>query len=191
MRSWRLLRRNGDRTARYLHARETSQRAVPFDMPPDPDRGSVLQRVRQLTESLDGAIDEGTGSALDRLIESWIARWIATVEAGYADHCAVISVYRGQAGQRLTEAVHTAGNENEELDRIRGAYLACQSRLASEQADRAVPDMTPAMPADPRPDWSAPHLLSGRSRIRPVVTALLALIGAFTVTVAVRTTPGS
>jgi hypothetical protein len=124
----------GGRAARYMHIPEIDRwRAVPFDMPPDPERAAVLQRVRQITESLDGAIDEGTGAALDRIIESWVAKWIATVEADYTDHCGVINVHRGQAAQWLTEARHTARHENEELDRIRAAYLACRGRLAGEQ----------------------------------------------------------
>jgi len=106
---------------------------VRFDMPADPDRGTVLPGARQYTQSLDGAIDEGTGPALDRIIEAWVAKWIATVEADYADHCAVINVHRGQAAQWLTESIHTARHENEELERIRGAYLACRARLAGEQ----------------------------------------------------------
>ncbi len=120
--------------ARYMHIPEIDRwRAVPFDMPPDPERGTVLQRVRQITESLDGAIDEGTGAALDRLIQSWVTTWIATVKADYTDHCAVINVHRGQAAQWLVEVTHTAEHENEELERIRAAYLASRARLAGEQ----------------------------------------------------------
>jgi hypothetical protein len=120
--------------ARYMHIPEIDRwRAVPFNMPPDPERGTVLQRVRQYVESLEGAIDEGTGAALDLLIEAWVAQWIATVETDYTDHCAVINVHRAQAAQWLTESTHTARHENEELERIRAAYLACRTRLAGEQ----------------------------------------------------------
>ncbi len=125
---------DGDRAARYMYIPEIDRwRAMPFDMPPAPERGTVRQRVRQITESLDGAIDEGTGAALDRLIDSWVASWIATVETDYADHCAVINVHRGQAAQWLAESTHTARHENEELERIRAAYLASRARLAGEQ----------------------------------------------------------
>jgi hypothetical protein len=123
-----------DRADRYMRIPEIDRwRAMPFDMPPAPERGTVLQRVRQITESLEGAIDEGTGAALDRLIEAWAASWIATVEADYTDHCAVINVHRGQAAQWLTESNRTARHENEELERTRAAYLACRARLAGEQ----------------------------------------------------------
>ena len=44
---------NGDRAARYMHIPEIDRwRAVPFDMPPDPERGTVLQRVRHRLERL-------------------------------------------------------------------------------------------------------------------------------------------
>lgn len=129
-----------DHVGQYMHIPEIDRwRAVPFDMLPAPERGAVLERVRQLTESLEGAIDEGTGATLDRLIESWVASWIAAVEAEYVDHCAVISVHRGQAAQWLTESTLTARHENEELDRIRVAYLACRSRLAGEQSGSGDP----------------------------------------------------
>ena len=134
---------DGDRAARYMRIPEIDRwRAVPFDMPPDPERGTVLQRVRQITESLDGAIDEGTGAALDRLIEAWVAKWIATVESDYTDHCAVINVHRGQAAQWLAESIHTTRHENEELDRIRAAYLACRARLAGEQPGHPTTEHT-------------------------------------------------
>ena len=60
--------------ARYMSFSEIDRwRAVPFDMPPPPERGAVMQRVRQLVEGLDGALDEGTASALDRYIEAQAA----------------------------------------------------------------------------------------------------------------------
>ena len=153
-------------------------RAVPFDMPPDPERGTVLQRVRQLTESLEGAIDEGTGAALDPIIESWVAKWIATVEADYTDHCAVINVHRGQAAQWLTESTHTARHENEELDRIRAAYLACRARLAGEQpATRPPSTPIPAENCDDRPH-SHPRTAHGaRGRTGPPRTCSPAAAG--------------
>jgi hypothetical protein len=143
----------GDRTSRYLHIPQIDRwRAMPFDMPPNPDRGTVLQRVRQIVESLDGAIDEGSGRALDLHIESWVAAWIHTVEVEYADHCAVIDVHRGQASQWLIESMHAAAYESEELDRIRAAYLACRSRLAGEPVAAGQRPDGPAdlvRPADP------------------------------------------
>jgi hypothetical protein len=129
-----------DHVGRYMDIPEIDRwRSMPFGMLSAPERDAVLQRVRQLTGSLEGAIDEGTGAALDPLIESWTASWIAAVEAEYSDHCAVISMHRGQAAQWLTESILTAQHENEELDRIRVAYLACRSRLVGEQSGSGNP----------------------------------------------------
>jgi hypothetical protein len=125
---------------RYMHIPEIDRwQAVPFDMPPDPDRAAVMQQVRDIVKSLEGAIDEGTGATLDQMIESWVASWIAIVETDYVDHCGVISVHRGQASEWLTESTRTAQHENEELERIRAAYLACRARLAGEQPGPGYP----------------------------------------------------
>jgi hypothetical protein len=113
----------------------TRWRAVPFDMPPAPERGAVMQRVQRLTESLEGAIDEGTGASLDLLIESWARSWIAIVETEHVDHCAVISVHRGQAQQWLAETTATAQHEREELGRVQMDYLASRQRLTGELTD--------------------------------------------------------
>ena len=117
----------------------TRWRAIPFDMAPAPERGAVMQRVQQLTESLEGAIDEGTGASLDLLIESWARSWIAIVETEYVNHCAVISMHRGQAQQWLTKTTATAQHEREELGRDRTDYLASRQRLTGELADPTLP----------------------------------------------------
>jgi hypothetical protein len=116
--------------ARYMSFSEIDRwRAVPFDMPPAPERGAVMQRVRQLVEGLDGALDEGTASALDRYIESWIGRWIATVETEYADHCGVIDLFRCQAAEWMRETTVKLEHARAELDQIRQDYLAVAARL--------------------------------------------------------------
>jgi hypothetical protein len=182
----------------------------PFDMAPTPKRDTVLRQVRQLTESLEGAIDEGTGAALDRLIESWAGSWIAVVESEYVDHCAVISVHRGQAQQGLTEASAIAQHEREELDRIRSDYLTCRQRLTGERPDQAssgdslapagvqdpehvagpvAPAAEAAAPSTrpaPQPDWSAPHLVAGRGLVGIILGAILILIGALADTIAFK-----
>jgi hypothetical protein len=104
-------------------------RAVPFDMPPPPERGAVMQRVRQLVEGLDGALDEGTASALDRYIEAWVGRWIATVETEYADHCGVTNLFRCQAAEWTRETTVKLEQARAELDQVRGDYEAVAARL--------------------------------------------------------------
>jgi hypothetical protein len=128
--------------ARYMSFSEIDRwRAAPFDMPPPPERGAVMQRVRQLVEGLDGALDEGTASALDRYIEAWVGRWIATVETEYADHCGVINLFRCQAAEWMRETTVKLEHARAELDQIRGDYLAVAERLrrdafAGFEADR-------------------------------------------------------
>jgi hypothetical protein len=143
----------GDRSSRYVYLPEIDRwRALGYDMPPDPVREAVLKRVEQMTQALGGAIDEGTGAALDGVIESWVAAWIASVETAYSDHCGVNSVHRSQASQWLTESTHKAQYERDELDRTRAAYLACRARLGGETAapdDTDAPQLTsPTGPAE-------------------------------------------
>jgi len=134
-------RNTGPSQSRYMHIPEIDRwRAVPFAMTPPPERPIVMEEVRQHTRSLEGAIDEGTGASLDRLIESWAGSWIATVQSEYVDHCAVISVHRGQAQQWLTEATVTAQHEREELDQIRADYLASRRRLTGGPSDPVLSD---------------------------------------------------
>lgn len=138
-------RDGGPGQGRYVNIPEIDRwRAVPFGMTPPPERSAVMERVRQLTQSLEGAIDEGTGASLDRLIESWAGSWIATVQSEYVDHCAVISVHRGQAQQWLTEATVTAQHQREELEQIRADYAASRRRLTGEPADPAVSSVPPS-----------------------------------------------
>lgn len=115
---------------RYLDIREIDNwRSVEFQVPPPPDRDAVLRRVEQYVSSLRGAIDEGTGAALDPIIQSWAASWLATVETEYTDHRAVIHIHRGQALQWLTDSTVLARHEREKLNRIRADYLASHARL--------------------------------------------------------------
>jgi hypothetical protein len=119
--------------ARYMSFSEIDRwRAVPFDMPPPPERGVVMQRVRQLVEGLDGALDEGTASALDRYIEAWVGRWIATVETEYADHCGVINLFRCQAAEWMRETTVKLEHAHAKLDQIRGDYETVAARLRSD-----------------------------------------------------------
>lgn len=119
--------------ARYMSFSEIDRwRAMPFDMPPPPERGAVMQRVRQLVEGLDGALDEGTASALDRYIEAWVGRWIATVETEYADHCGVINLFRCQAAEWMRDTTVKLEHARARLDQIRGDYEAVAARLRSD-----------------------------------------------------------
>jgi len=124
--SWPALRE----PRRYLEIREIDNwRSLPFMVPPPPDREAVLQAIQRYVESLQGAIDEGTGEALDPLIRAWLAGWLATVETEYADHAAVIKIHRSQALQWLTDSNVLARHERDKLEQIRADYLASRARL--------------------------------------------------------------
>lgn len=116
---------------RYMHIPEIDRwRSLGQDMPPAPERGAVMQRVRQLVEGLDGALDEGTGAALDRLIEAWVAAWLAGVDLAYVDGCSVIDVHYGQASQWLVETETLLEHETAKLARLSGTRDAAHARLA-------------------------------------------------------------
>lgn len=138
----------GVSSARYVSFTEIDRwRAVPFDMPPPPERGEVVQHVRQLVQQLDGALDEGTASVLDRTIEAWTGRWIATVETEYADHCALIDLFRCQAAEWMRETTVKLEHAHAELDQIRGDYLAVAGQLRPKidaTADATETDGEPA-----------------------------------------------
>jgi hypothetical protein len=132
---------------RYVQLTEIDRsRAAAFNMPGGPERGAVRQRVRQKVESLQGAIDEGTGTALDREIESWVATWINVVLAEHADHRAILKSHLSQAEQWRDELVLRAKQAQDELVRLREAYAAACVRLAREHD----PELTP--PVDDEPD---------------------------------------
>jgi hypothetical protein len=170
--------RRGARSAENLES--DRWHAVSVDMPQAPDRSAVMQRVRELTDSLEGTIDEGTSASLDLMIESWGGAWIAAVESEYVDHCAVISAHSGQAQQQLIHANADAVHEIEKLDQLRRDYLASRQRLTGESSDSAPLGSGPAG----RLDWTAPHLVAGRSMVGLILGAVLILAGAVADTVA-------
>jgi hypothetical protein len=51
-------------------------------------------------------------------------------------------VHCGQASEWLAESARTTQHEDEELDRVRDAYLACRTRLSGEpgHSGRAMTD---------------------------------------------------
>jgi hypothetical protein len=108
-------------------------RSLDFSVPPAPIRGEVEQRVRQLAEALEGAIDEGSGSALDLLIESWTASWIASVNTDFIDHASVTDVHYGQAAEWLVEAEAELEFALAELDLIEQLYRDARQRLAGTE----------------------------------------------------------
>jgi hypothetical protein len=180
-------------------------RLSPFDMAPAPDRFQVMERVKDLTTDLRGGIDEGTGASLDRLIESWTASWIAAVKSEAIDRRKEISIERGHATQRLTEARVAAEYEGEKLAEYRFDLYASRRRLTGESYRPARPigydqdswgeplalEAAPDAHGPERPnrqDWSEPHLIAGRSMWTVVLGGVLILIGAMADTIAFHNT---
>lgn len=110
-----------------------SWRSLGHDIPPVPEREAVMQRVRQLVEGLEGAIDEGTGAALDRLIETWVAAWLASVDTAYVDACSVVDEHYGQASQVLVETEAVFEHETDKLARLRRTRDDAYARLAGTE----------------------------------------------------------
>ena len=120
---------------RYLEIQEIDNwRPLPYPVPPPPDRLAVLRAVEQYVESIRSGVDEGTGSALDPVIKSWLAGGIATVDTDYADHTAVIEIHHGQAVQWLTDSKVIAQHERTKLEQIRADHLASRARLGGTAA---------------------------------------------------------
>jgi hypothetical protein len=112
----------------------------------------------------------------------------------------------------VTEATITAEHEREKLDQYRSDRSAIRQRLTGESSDPALPSALlattevqdpgngtrPVVPTaastvsghepSPRQDWTAPHLVAGRSRWGIVVGAFLILIGAMADTIAFHNT---
>lgn len=104
-------------------------------MAPPPDRELVRRRIESEVGSLDGAIDEGTAAALDRLIESWVAQWLATVDTEYIDACAVVDVHYGRAAQALTDAETHLEFLDAELTRLQEVRDEAADRLRGRKED--------------------------------------------------------
>ncbi|MGW5718973.1 hypothetical protein ACWEVP_22565 [Amycolatopsis sp. NPDC003865] len=133
-----------DKPGPFLQLTEIDRwRAVPFDMPPAPDRGTCRQRVRQLVEQLGDAVDEGTGAALDLVVESWVAAWVESVRTEYLDHQTVLALHLGQATQYRRELELQASHATEELERLNEAGEQCRAELAGRSPgagpERPVP----------------------------------------------------
>jgi hypothetical protein len=142
-----------DKPGPFLQLTEIDRwRAVPFDMPPAPDRGTCRQRVRQLVEQLGDAVDEGTGAALDLVIESWVAAWIESVRTEYLDHQTVLALHLGQATQYRRELQLQAGHASEELDRLNEAYERCRAELTGRPRDAGPERPVPVRDDDEEDD---------------------------------------
>jgi len=125
-------------------------RPLPYAMQPTVHLGAARQRVRQLVEDLlPGALDEGTGGALDRLIESWAAAEIETLKAEHADHSAVVDRLVGLANEQVFRAQATADRDRQLLELAQRDLVAARVRLGADASWPAEVQTTAAKPATP------------------------------------------
>lgn len=132
---------------RYLRFPQIDRwRAAPFDMPSGPDRDALQQRIPEMIEELREAVDEGSGTVLDRQISSWVASWLAGVETDYVNHCALIHRLRGQAEQWARETAIELDQAQEQLHSLTGDYETLLARLRASGA--AAPGTRPGLTDD-------------------------------------------
>lgn len=118
-----------------------------YPMTPPHDADQARQRVRQLVEALqpDG-VDEGTGAALDPLIQSWTAGWLAGIDSEHTDHTAEIDVQFGAAKEQLARARSIHDNDLYRLELARRDHAEARRMLGDEFGPVRVPPAGPEPP---------------------------------------------
>jgi len=131
---------------RQVDARR-EQTPVSYPMAPPHDAETARQRVRQLVEALrpDG-IDEGTGAALDPLIQSWTAGWLAGIDAEHTDHTAAIDLRIGSAKEQVARAQSTHEHDLYRLELARRDHTEARRLLGDDLGPVRV---SPAGPEHP------------------------------------------
>ncbi|MGW5230427.1 hypothetical protein ACWEP5_36535 [Nocardia niigatensis] len=105
-------------------------RSKGHEMAPPPDRAAVMKRIEVEVERLIGALDEGTDRAVDGLIESWVAQWLATEDAAYIDACSIVDVHYGRAAQIAVTADSDLDFATTELHRLQAEHDHLAAALA-------------------------------------------------------------
>lgn len=102
----------------------------PYTMTPPASADEARQRVQQLVEGLlpDG-VDEGTGAALDKLITSWAAGWLAGIDTQHADRTAEIDGLIAAAKEQVTDARAEHEHQALRLEIARQEHLDARQRL--------------------------------------------------------------
>lgn len=135
-------RRATSREAGFADTHQSAGNApLPYTTASPESAHDARQRVQQLVQGLmpDG-VDEGTGAALDRLIASWTAGWLAGIDAEHADHSAAIDRLIVSAREQVADA--RAEHEHRALR----LQIARQEQLDARQRLGATPPL-------PAPGW--------------------------------------
>ncbi len=127
------------------------QALVSYSMTPPHDADEARKRVRELVEALqpDG-IDEGTGAALDPLIQSWAAGWLAGIDAEHSDHTAAIDVQIGLAKEQVARARSTHDHDLYRLELARRDHAEARRMLGDESGPVRVLAAGPEPPTGTR-----------------------------------------
>lgn len=133
---------------RFTEIYELDRKApLPYAMAPRHDAGAARQRVRQLVESLQpGGVDEGTDAALDPLIQSWTAGWLAGIDSEHADHKAVIDMLIGSAKEQAARATATHTHDRYRLELARRDHREARRRLGDDEPDISPDEPPTAVP---------------------------------------------
>jgi len=111
-----------------------------YPMTPPHDADRARQRVRELVEALqpDG-LDEGTGAALDPLIQSWTAGWLAGIDSEHTDHTGVIDVQVGSAKEQVARARSAHDHDLYRLELARRDHAEARRMLGDESGPVRMP----------------------------------------------------
>ena len=126
---------------------QREQAPVSYPMTPPHDADQARQQVRQLVEALkpDG-LDEGTGAALDPLIQSWTAGWLAGIDAEHTEHTAAIDVQIGAAKEQLARAQSAHDQDLYRLELARRDHTEARRMLGDDFGPVRVPPAGPEHP---------------------------------------------
>lgn len=128
---WPRRRTTTSREAGFADTHQFARNApLPYTMASPASVHDARQRVQQLVEELlpDG-VDEGTGAALDRLIASWTAGWLAGIDAEHADHTAAIDRLIGSAREQVADARAEHQHQALRLEIARQEQVDARQRL--------------------------------------------------------------
>jgi len=122
------------------HAGPQHEQTPSYPMTAPHDADKARQQVRELVEALQPAgIDEGTGAALDPLIQSWTAGWLAGIDSEHTEHTAAIDVQFGAAKEQLARAQSIHDNDLYRLELARRDHAEARRMLGDELGPVRVP----------------------------------------------------
>lgn len=118
-----------------FRARLDRLRPVPHMLPAPTSFAEAQRRVEEIVAGLlPGAVDEVSGGALDPLIASWTADWLARIDIEHADHAGTVESLHGAAREHVAAAAADHDDAHRALQLARADHLAARARLAGAPA---------------------------------------------------------